>query len=377
MAHQSTQVLNVFESVVVEQTKDFLFSVGKEFPDLNKIAHNIKDIPSIKKNISLIVLITYTRIYNKRPQGLELSDKGKVDELANLKILVQSVAAGAEELAGQENVGHEISAEAILTGSSRADAALHLHALVKVLDQLHRTYTRQLLGEGGSDMDGNDDDEEVGVGYDDQHVVEYGGIGVAADETSGAAVVVPSSRAARAAYNGGSAGRRGITAATTTTTTVGGYVADLMAAEQEEQRRAGVAQVGGEGGEDGEEEQEHSLGDLEAGAVYMYPSSRGAGGVGGGGKKPSPLLAPPPPPLGSGEEPTAVAGTGTGEEAGFGGGGGGVGSSGVDGRRVGGGLLGLDGMVGQLEHSATSLLEATRKQRAAKLRRQQVRGWLG
>jgi len=67
---------------------------GKEFPDLNKIAEKIRDIPSIRKNISLIVLITYTRIYNKRPQGLELSDKGKADELANLKILIQSVVAG-------------------------------------------------------------------------------------------------------------------------------------------------------------------------------------------------------------------------------------------------------------------------------------------
>jgi len=140
-------MLGAFESIVVDQTKSFLLSVGREIPDLNKIAQKIKDIPSICKNISLIVLITYTRIYNKRPQGLELSAGGTVDELANLKILVQSVAAGAagggaygDEAYGEAQDGNspdlDISAEAILTSNSRADAALHLHKLVKLLDQV-------------------------------------------------------------------------------------------------------------------------------------------------------------------------------------------------------------------------------------------------
>ena len=137
---RSTAMLGAFESIVVDQTKAFLLSVGREFPDLNKIAQKIKDIPSIRKNISLIVLITYTRIYNKRPQGLELSAGGTVDELANLKILIQSVAAGAAggggDVDGYADPALDISAEAILTSSSRADAALHLHKLVKLLDQV-------------------------------------------------------------------------------------------------------------------------------------------------------------------------------------------------------------------------------------------------
>ena len=148
-ASRNTAMLGAFESIVVDQTKAFLLSVGREFPDLNKIAQKIKDIPSIRKNISLIVLITYTRIYNKRPQGLELSAGGTVDELANLKILIQSVAAGAagggayggevaygETTNGRADPALDISAEAILTSSSRADAALHLHKLVKLLDQV-------------------------------------------------------------------------------------------------------------------------------------------------------------------------------------------------------------------------------------------------
>lgn len=144
-ASRNTAMLGAFESIVVDQTKAFLLSVGREFPDLNKIAQKIEDIPSIRKNISLIVLITYTRIYNKRPQGLELSAGGTVDELANLKILIQSVAAGAAGGGGEVAYGEaayggdsslDISAEAILTSSSRADAALHLHKLVKLLDQV-------------------------------------------------------------------------------------------------------------------------------------------------------------------------------------------------------------------------------------------------
>ncbi len=69
--------------------------IGEEFPDLNRMAQKITDIPSIRKNISLIVLIIYTRIHGKRPQGLEISrDRGKVDELANLSILVESISSG-------------------------------------------------------------------------------------------------------------------------------------------------------------------------------------------------------------------------------------------------------------------------------------------
>jgi hypothetical protein len=125
------QLLVAFESVVVDQMKSFLQAVGKEFPIMNKFFSKIKDVPSIRKNISLIVLITYTSIFGKRPQGLELSDQGKVEDVraaSNLNILVQSVL-------DQANQELNIDAETILRGK-RGDAAMHIHALVKLLQQL-------------------------------------------------------------------------------------------------------------------------------------------------------------------------------------------------------------------------------------------------
>ena len=123
------QLLVAFESVVVDQMKSVLQAVGKEFPIMNKVFSKIKDVPSIRKNISLIVLITYPRIFGKRPQGLELSDQGKVEDVraaSNLNILVQSVL-------DQANQELNIDAE---TTCKRGDAAMHIHALVKLLQQL-------------------------------------------------------------------------------------------------------------------------------------------------------------------------------------------------------------------------------------------------
>mmetsp|Transcript_29482 Transcript_29482/g.66068 ORF Transcript_29482/g.66068 Transcript_29482/m.66068 type:complete len:460 (+) Transcript_29482:127-1506(+) len=178
-ASSRDQLLAAFEQIVVHQTRDFVESVGKEFPDLNMIAKKLTDIQSIRKNISLIVLITYTRIYNKRPQGLELSNvAGKVDELANLRILIKSVAAGAS--AGRDVPWDVplISAEAILTGASRTDAALHIHNLVKLLDQLHQE-TRQT--EGGYEEDYEDAWGEESVGGKDDEAGEGEGVYFARD----------------------------------------------------------------------------------------------------------------------------------------------------------------------------------------------------
>ena len=153
------QLLQVFESVVVDQTKSFLQEVGKEFPIMNKFFSKIKDIPSIRKNISLIVLITYTSIFGKRPQGLELNVEGTEQKVSNLNILILSVLReGALE--GQEL---NIDAATILCGR-RGDAAMHIHALVKLLHQL-----LDMNAETGLDETYDpalEDNDNGGIGFD-------------------------------------------------------------------------------------------------------------------------------------------------------------------------------------------------------------------